>query len=174
MGKNSRDILLTKNLKVKGTTKVFPYALKDLPTYASGKLRNIPDKEFKLLLGREIPNGEVLFINKKKTRIEVDYNTTVIELRYAKGWAGRFFSGVIRFAIGFMKFFGNKTMANTLIMGVRHQPMRGLSRMTGGAIRWKQLDGMILMFNGHFFKGLNKFFKEGRLAKKEEKPTKKV
>ena len=58
-------------------------------------------------------------------------------------------------------------------MGVVHQPMRGLSRMTGGAIHWKQLDGLIMMFNGHFFKGLHKFNKEGRIIKKEMKQKKK-
>ena len=54
-------------------------------------------------------------------------------------------------------------------MGVLHQPMRGLSRMTGGAIHWEQLDGLILMFNGHFFKGLKLFIKEGRKIKKIKK-----
>jgi len=49
--------------------------------------------------------------------------------------------------------------------------MRGMSRMSGGMICWGQLDGLIMMFNGHFFKGIGKFFKEGskykRLKKKE-------
>ena len=71
---------------------------------------------------------------------------------------------------------GNKSLSNTLVMGVVHQPMRGLSRMTGGAIRWSQLDGLIEVFNGHFFKGLHHFFKEGRrhkrIAKEKEKAAK--
>ena len=54
-------------------------------------------------------------------------------------------------------------------MGVLHQPMRGLSRMTGGALTYKQLDGLIKMFNGHFFKGLNHFFKMGKVSKNELK-----
>lgn len=169
---NSRDVRLFSTLHVAGTTEKLPYDIKNLPTYASGKLRNIPDDEFKLLLGHDIPSGEVAFINKKKTRIIVDYNTTVLELRYAKGWLGRLFSGAIRFLIWLLKAFGNKTLANTLIMGVRHQPMRGLSRFSGGAIRWKQLDGLIMAFNGKFFKGIHKFFKEGRLAKKQDKLAK--
>ena len=71
-----------------------------------------------------------------------------------------------------MKKF-NPKMANTMIMGVYHLPMRGLSRMTGGAIHWNQLDGMIMMFNGHFFKGFSKFRKEGKKIKKEKKAAKK-
>lgn len=173
IGASSEDIRLTSSIEVKGTTTKYPYDLKDLPTYASGKVRNVPDKEFALLLGRDIPSTELPFINKRKNRLIVDYNTTVKELKYAKGWTGRFFAGAINFAVNFLRFFGNKTTANTLIMGVVHQPMRGLSRMTGGAIHWKQLDGLIMMFNGHFFKGLHKFNKEGRIIKKEMKQKKK-
>ena len=73
-----------------------------------------------------------------------------------------------------MRAFGNKATANTLIMGVLHEPMRGLSRMTGGAIHWEQLDGLINAFNGKTCKGLHKFFKEGRRIKKEEKLRKKA
>ena len=64
-------------------------------------------------------------------------------------------------------------MANTLVMGVVHQPMRGMSRFSQGGLRMSQLDGLIMVFNGHFFKGLHHFFKEGRkykrLAKEEKK-----
>jgi len=173
VGQNSRDIKFVESLKIKGTTNDFPYFEKDLQSYFEGKLRNISDNEFAKLLGHQIPSGELEFINKRKAKIIVDYNTTVCELRYAKGWFGRLFSCVIRFAIKALRFFGKKELANTLIMGVRHQPMRGLSRMTGGIIRWKQLDGLILMFNGRFYKGLNIFFKEGRKAKRDEKEKRK-
>ena len=37
------------------------------------------------------------------------YDNTVLDLRYAKGWTGRFFSGAIRFAVKLLRFFGNKT-----------------------------------------------------------------
>ena len=102
----------------------------------------------------------------KKNRIIVDYNTTVLDLRYAKGWTGRLFSGAIRFAVKFLRFFGNKTLANTIIMGVFNNPMRGLSRMSGGMITYPQLDGLITMFNGKFFKGLRQFFKAKKKFKK--------
>ena len=136
----------------------------------SGDVKEVSDEEFSKLLGREIPSGELKFI--KKNRIIVDYNTTVIELKYAKGWAGRFFSFVLCSVIKLAGVF-NKAWANTLIMGVMHQPMRGLSRMTGGMIRWAQLEGLLDAFNGHFFRGISTFFKEGRKIKKAKKLEKK-
>ena len=65
-------------------------------------------------------------------------------------------------------------MANTIVMGVYHNPMRGLSRMSGGMISWKQLDGLITMFNGKFFKGLGMFFKAGKERKKAKKAAEKA
>ncbi|HRV76416.1 MAG TPA: hypothetical protein P5247_03485, partial [Candidatus Saccharimonadales bacterium] len=62
---------------------------------------------------------------------------------------------------------------NTLAMGVVHLPMRGMAHMSGGAISWGQLDGLIMMFNGHFFKGFGKFLKEGRIKSKKRKMLKK-
>ena len=130
-------------------------------------VKDISDEEYEKLLGKPIPRSSYLFI--KKNRLHVHYNTTVYELKYAKGWTGRLFSGAIRFAIKLLKGLNKKALANTLIMGVLHQPMRGLSRMTGGMITWGQLDGLILMFNGKFFKGLSHFIKQGNLSRKEKK-----
>jgi beta-glucosidase len=172
VGASSSDIKLETSINKEATTSQIDNNT-NLTKYMSGLVRDVTKEEFEALLGREVPSGELNFINKKKNRIIVDLNTTVIELKYAKGWAGRFFSGVIRFVISFAKFFGAKAWANTLIMGVVHQPMRGLSRMTGGAIRWPQLLGLLDAFNGHFCRGINTFFKEGRKIKKAEKAKRK-
>ena len=48
-----------------------------------------------------------------------------------------------------------RTKANTLIMGVVHQPVRGLAKY-GGMTR-RQMEGLLVMFNGKFFRGLNRF-----------------
>lgn len=164
VGASSRDIRLKDKINIEGDVLE---EVSDIPTYYSGDIQNVSDNEFKLIYQNDLPSTSLNFI--KKNRIYVDYNTTVNELRYAKGWTGRFFSGVIRFAIGLLKVFGDVKTSNTLVMGVLHQPMRGLSRMTGGALTYKQLDGLIKMFNGHFFKGLHHFFKMGKVSKNELK-----
>ena len=51
-------------------------------------------------------------------------------------------------------------------MGMYNNPMRGISRMSGGMISYGQLDGLITMFNGKFFKGLKQFFKAKKKFKK--------
>lgn len=167
IGESVQDIKLEGSISRKGTTTKLPYDKKKLPNYFAGNIKNLNEDEFKTLYGKEIPSHEIVFYKKK--RAVVNYWTTVEYLRYAPGWAGRFFAGAVRFGVGLLRAFGNKTMANTLVMGVMHEPMRGLSRMTGGAIHWAQLDGLIMVFNGHFFKGFHVFFKEGRRIKRERK-----
>lgn len=172
VGASVADEKLSAKISVQGTDAKCPYDAAKLPSYYSGKAADVSDAEFETLLGRPIPDPRLKFYKKK--RIVVDYNTTVKNLRYSRGWAGRFFAWGIRFGIKFLRGIGQRMTSNVLIMGVFYQPMRGLSRMTGGAISFPQLDGMIMMFNGHFFKGVHKFFKEGRKRKKAAKLAKKA
>ena len=51
-------------------------------------------------------------------------------------------------------------------MGVVHQPIRGLAKY-GGMTR-RQMEAMLMMFNGHLFKGI------GRFLSKEKQPKKKA
>ena len=57
-------------------------------------IRHIPNEEFESL-GRKIPDPHFVFY--KKNRMVVDYNTTVQQLRYSRGWTGRFFAWGVRF-----------------------------------------------------------------------------
>lgn len=172
VGSSSRDILLEGTIEVEGTNAPAPYDKQLLPNYSVGNLRNVPDEEFKELLGHDIPNGGLPFYKKK--RLVVDYNTTMSELRYAKRWIGRLVGKAIPWFVRVLRKLGKRTLANTLVMGVVHQPMRGLSRFSGGGMRMSQLDGLIMMFNGHFWKGLHHMNKEGRKYKKIAKAKKKA
>ena len=172
VGSSSRDILLEGKINQAGSNAPAPYDKELLPNYSVGNLRNIPDEEFKALLGHDIPDGSLPFY--KKNRLVVDYNTTMSELRYAKRWIGRFVGKAIPWFVRVLKRFGKRELANTLVMGVVHQPMRGLSRFSGGGMRMSQLDGLIMIFNGHFFKGLHHMNKEKRKYKKIAKAKKKA
>ena len=171
VGASSTDIRLRDSLEVKGVTLKPSISLKDIPSYAKGDVQNITVDEFSKILDREVPKSTYDFYKKK--RMVVGYNTTVDQLRYSRRRVGRTFSSGVRFGIKVMRCFGMRSTANMLVMGVVNLPMRGLAHMSGGAITWGQLDGLIMMFNGHFFKGLGKFFKEGRISSKEKKIKKK-
>ena len=172
VGASIEDIRLNGEIEQAGTGAEAPYDKTELPNYAVGNLRNIPDEEFAKLLGRDIPDGSLPFY--KKNRMVVDYNTTVKELRYSKRWVGRLVGKIIPWFVRVLRKFGNDVLANTLVMGVVHQPLRGWSRFSQGGLRMSQLDGLVMIFNGHFWKGLHHFFKEGRKYKKLDKAEKKA
>lgn len=191
IGASVADIRLKGHLEVEGTTDVNPYDRTLLPSYYSGKAAKVGDAEFKALLGADkfeaaIANGEKPPKNTyplpdpgykfyRRKRMVIHYNCTVNDLRYSKRWFGRLFSGVMRFAKSFMWKIGNRTLSNTLVMGVIHQPIRGMAKF--GGMNRAAMDGLILMCNGHFFKGLRQLStgktkqerKEAKQLRKQEK-----
>jgi beta-glucosidase len=164
IGASSKDIRLEGKLHVEGVKADGVYDASKLSSYYACRVKDVSDAEFEALLGRELPNPHFEFY--KKNRIKVDTYTPVSMLKYAPGWTGRLFGGAIKFAINFLTAIGKKSSANVLKMGVYYNPLRALSRLGGGLISWGQLQGLIVMFNGKFFKGLSMFFKEGRKKKK--------
>lgn len=170
VGSSSRDIRLNDTIHIEGSEIKPAMSLTDIPSYTKGYVQNVSTQEFEKLLGYPVPKSSYDFY--KKNRLVVGYNTTVEQLRYSRRWVGRAFSGGIRFAIRVLRLLGMRAMSNTLTMGVLHLPMRGLAHMSGGMISMGQLDGLIMMFNGHVFKGLGKFFAEGRIRSKKNKMRK--
>ncbi|NLC17483.1 MAG: glycosyl hydrolase, partial [Clostridiales bacterium] len=171
IGASSKDIRLQGVLSVEGVSADGIYDKAKLSSYFACDVKDVSESEFEQLLGRKLPEPHYKFY--KKNRIQVDIYTTVSQLKYARGWTGRLFSGAISFAIKFLTAIGKKSQANVLIMGIYYNPLRAISRLSGGLISWGQLQGMIVMFNGKFFKGLSMFLKEGRKKKKERKLQKK-
>lgn len=161
IGASSEDIRLRGEIQRTGTTETMPYEEGLLPSYYAGKTDDVGEKEFEWLLGRKLPEAGYRFY--KKNRMVIDENCTVADLRYSKRWVGRLFSGAIRFAHAFLWKTGNRSAANTIMMGVYHQPVRGLAKF-GGMSR-RQMEGMLEMFNGHLFKGLGKFLTKGKKKK---------
>ncbi len=167
IGASSEDIRLAATHSVDGDATDFGYDREALKDYFACNLAAIDDKQFETVLGREIPDGGYKFYKKK--RMVIHENCTVGDLRYSRRWVGRFFSGAIRFAIRFMRGIGQRTTANTLVMGMLHQPVRGLAKF-GGMTR-RKMEGMILMFNGHFFKGLGQLITKGKDEKAKAKKS---
>lgn len=122
--------------------------------------------------GKELTDGciEESFPEVKSTEkrrgMTIGENSTVSDLKYAKGWVGRVFSWGIRSAIKICNAFGKRSSANTLVMGVLYQPVRGLAKF--GGMGRRKMEGLLWMFNGRFFKGFGMFVTKGK-KKKEVK-----
>ena len=165
IGASVEDIRLETTVVKEGTTEVMPYEPEKLPSYYSGKADRVSDEEFTELLGRDIPKSGYNFYKKK--RMVIHENCTVADLKYSRRWVGRLFAGAINFAVKFLRKIGKRDVANTLVMGVVHQPIRGMAKF-GGMSR-RQMEAMLMMFNGHLFKGIGRFLSKEKVKKQKNK-----
>ncbi|WP_334075065.1 MULTISPECIES: beta-glucosidase family protein [Paenibacillus] len=154
VGASSADIRLAASLFVEGTGAPVPYDKNELPSYYTGRADKVGKQEFETLLGRKVP---VSTWDRKKP---LGYNDTIAQCQYAKGWAARLAYRLMIFAYGFLRKIGKRSTANIIMMSVYHMPFRGVARMTGGVVNLPMLDGILMMVNGRFFKGLRHFLKE--------------
>ena len=154
IGASSLDIKLKECIFVEGTGAPLPYNKNMLPSYYSGKANDISLNEFENLIGFKVPDSKW-----DRTK-EIGYNDTIAQCEYAKGLMARFVFRCIKFAHTFLTKIGKRDTANMIMMSVYHMPFRGIARLTGGIINTPMVDGMLMMVNGHFFKGLNHFLKE--------------
>lgn len=154
IGSSSRDIRLISPFNVVGTGAPLPYDREKLPSYYSGNVSDVSQEEFEQLLGRKAP------ISTWDRSKPLGYNDTIAQCQYAKGITARLAYYTIVFAYKFLRKIGKRNTANLIMMSVYHMPFRGIARMTGGIVNMPMLDGILMMVNGRFFKGLGHFIKE--------------
>lgn len=154
IGASSADIRIEGILHVAGSDAPLPYDQAKLPSYYSGQASHVSQDEFEQLLGRPVPTATW-----DRTQ-PLGYNDTIAQCQYAKGWAARLAYHAITFAHWFLRKIGKRSTANLIMMSVYHMPFRGIARMTGGVVNMPMLDGMLMMANGSFFKGLRHLLRE--------------
>ena len=168
IGASSSDIRLQGTTFVEGTGAPLPYDKSALPSYYTGKVNDVSLKEFESLIGYKAP---IATWDRTKP---LGYNDTIAQCQYAKGLFARFSFHAISFAHWFLRKIGKRSSANLIMMSVYHMPFRGIARMTGGIINMPMLDGILMIVNGRFFKGLNHVLKERRKMLRDRKDRKVV
>ncbi|WP_198401191.1 beta-glucosidase [Erysipelothrix larvae] len=149
VGASSRDIRLTQSIDRDGNVDI-----EDIYTpmqYQNLELKNITQASFQSLLDFKLPESEW---DPKKT-LELN---DIIEQARTKSVFGRFVNWLIDMLYKFFMWRGNPIAANN-VRFAQNLPFRGIARMSAGRVNMKALDGLMDMFNGHFFKGLFRFVK---------------
>ncbi|MDL4841993.1 beta-glucosidase family protein [Aquibacillus rhizosphaerae] len=165
IGASSTDIRLTDIVFVEGTGAPLPYDKEMLPSYYLGNAHDINLHEFETLLGRKVP------VSTWDRTKPLGYTDTIEQCQYAKGLLGRLTYRTIVFVHWFLRKIGKRSTANLIMMSIYYMPFRGIARLTGGVVNMPMLDGILMMVNGHFFKGLKHFIKERRKKLKFSKNT---
>lgn len=148
IGSSCVDIRLQSKVSVEGNTTVFPYNRSDLPSYFDGNVANVSDEEYRILLGREIPDG--------RWRGELGINDALCQMYYAKSFIARHVYKVL-----------DKRLKKSLEEGVPdlntlfqfNMPFRAIGKMSNGQVSMEMVDAILLLVNGHFFKGLTGIIK---------------
>lgn len=150
IGASSADIRLSKVLTVAGTNGKLPDCSQELPSYYSGKIQNVSDLEFKALLGHEIPDGRWDLSG------ELNLNDALCQMYYAKSWAARRAYQILNH----MKVKSEKKgVPNLNVLFIFNMPFRGIAKMTNGMVTMEMARQMVVMVNGHFFRGLGRLIK---------------
>lgn len=153
IGASCSDIRLNGEIAKVGTTEIIPYDKNKLPSYFSKNLHDVPTEEFEKLLGHKAPNPKW---DKSKP---LGYNDTFSQMFYAKGITGKLGYVFLHIVYRWCKLTHNETMVNNFDMSFFHMPFRNIVQMSGGKFSFEMLDGLLMMVNGHLFKGMSHFSK---------------
>ena len=161
VGASVEDIRLEGVVAKTGTMEAVPYNKEEMPSYYSGQIKQVEDKEFELLLGGPIPSG--------KWNGNLGPNDAICQLYYAKSGLARL---VYKVLTSMKKKSEAKGKPDLNILFIYNMPFRGIAKMTNGMVSMEMVDGMVEVVNGHFFKGMKKviggFFRNSKENKAYE------
>lgn len=142
VGSDAQTMLLEDKLYVAGTVSEGGYEKEKMPEYFNGKIRAVDNDTFRLLYGREIPDGS--------WSGEIRMNDAVCQLYYGKGILGKIFYGVLRILLKISEWQGKP---NLNVLFNYNMPIRGYAKMTGGFVTMDMARALTEMANGHRIKG---------------------
>ena len=142
VGTDAEHMVLKDTLEVKGTVDNGDYHREELPEYFSGQIREVSDEKFRLLYGREIPDGS--------WSGEIRINDAVCQLYYGKGILGKLFCGILKMLLKISEWKGKP---NLNVLFNYNMPIRGYAKMTGGFVTMEMAEALTEMANGHRIKG---------------------
>ncbi len=158
VGASVSDIRLSATIHIDGTKceKTSPEC------YYRADIENVSDENFEKLIGRPIPDG--------KWGGVLTENDAICQLYYAK-------SGLARLVYKILTNMKNKSEAkgkpDLNILFIYNMPFRAIDKMAGGMVSKRMVDDILLIVNGHFFRGFGRvivdFFKNLRANSKFKK-----
>ena len=117
--------------------------------YLNADIKSVSDSDFEKLLGRAIPDG--------KWGGGLTENDAICQLYYAK-------SGLARLVYKVLTSIKNKSEAkgtpNLNVLFIYNMPFRAISKMSGGMVSAKMVEDILLIVNGHFFRGFGRVIRD--------------
>lgn len=148
VGASVEDIRLQASVAIEGTVLEGGYTKESLAHYFTGKITDVPDREFEMLYGRKIPDGS--------WSGEIQINDAVCQLYYGKSILGKILCAVLK---GIIRRSEKKGFPSLNALFIYNMPIRGFARMTGGTVNIKMAEALTEIANGHRIKGTGHLIK---------------
>ncbi|MDQ8766397.1 glycoside hydrolase family 3 C-terminal domain-containing protein [Streptococcus ruminantium] len=159
IGASSSDIRIVGEIIQEGTSENFPIS-EQLPSYLAVQVEAVSNREFSLLLGRPVPE-ELWQVGQ-----ELGMNDPVLKLQFAKSVLARFVHKVLA---GLLKKAERKGTPDLNLLFLYNMPFRAMAKMTGDLLDRAMVEGILMIANGHFFKGLVQLWRAYRTKIKYQK-----
>jgi beta-glucosidase len=160
VGASVADIKLTGVISQAGTITELPYDIDTLPSYKSGKVRNVHYEEFEKLYAAPLPEEKVG---------PLEINDALCQMKDAKSLICRQVYKVLKSNLD--KSY-EKGVPDLNTMFVYNMPFRAICKMSGGMVSREMVESIVTIANGHFFRGLGGviagFFRNRKANKKYE------
>lgn len=146
IGASCADIRLEKKIDIEGTIRERAESIgkrEELPSYESGQIKYVDDKEFEKLLGHPLPQ--------EKRSSELMINDAICQMDHAKSRIARMVCGKLAHMIEKKEEAGTPDLN---LLFIYHMPFRAIAKMTGGMVSMEMAEGILQMVNGQFLRGL--------------------
>ncbi len=144
IARSSKEICLSGQIFVEG---VFPQREDStiLSNYFEGNVKNISRETFERLYGKPIPNA---FWDRTKP---LGLNDSLAQMTYAKSFMAR---TVIRILCSLRNRSVKKGTPDLNLFFLSNMPFRAVAKMSNGAFSIEMTKSVLMIVNGHFFKGV--------------------
>ena len=147
VGAASNDIRLQTAVQLAGDNAPLPYDT--LPSYESGRIKEVSNVEFAALLGRPVPDGRLPAL--------LDLNDAIGQMDHAKNPLARLVCKVLLYLRDKAERSGKPDLN---ILFITNMPFRALAKMTLGGVSEAMAEDILLMVNGHFFQGAGRLIRD--------------
>ena len=156
VGAASDDIRLQATVQLAGDNAPLPYDT--LPSYETGRIKEVSNVEFAALLGRPIPDGRLPAL--------LDLNDAIGQMDHAKNPLARL---VCKVLLSLRDKAERSGKPDLNILFITNMPFRALAKMTLGGVSEAMAEDILLMVNGHFFKGAGRLIRDHFRHQKDDK-----
>ena len=137
---SSQDIRLTTSVNMQSEAAPAAYGIA-LPSYGQGLVHSIPDEEFRVVLGHEIPPANLPVPRR------LDWDSTIEHAQQSP--FGRVLMKIINFAFPIVSEIAGDTIgdASGMLEAVIEMPVRSIAMWSGGLFDRDMVDALVSIFN---------------------------